>query len=125
MAINCYTCGIIELRISCRSAVAAESISAGTCHGCDNPVRVHLADSLVSYVSNKQIAISIHRNTARPIKISFFGGATIQQFILAMFVGMVTGTYSSISVAVPLLVVWEKGEIPAFFRRVFRRPAAA
>ncbi len=29
-----------------------------------------------------------------------------------MLVGMLSGTYSSIFNAVPLLVAWEKGEIP-------------
>jgi len=42
------------------------------------------------------------------VAILLFGGATIKQFILVMFVGLASGTYSSIFNAVPLLVVWEK-----------------
>jgi len=83
-------------------------------------------------IVNHSLLQTVHRSLVTQINALFvmvalllFGGATIQQFILAMFVGMVTGTYSSICVAVPLLVVWEKGEVPAFFRRLFRRPAAA
>ncbi len=35
-----------------------------------------------------------------------FGGASIHWFMLAMLAGIVTGTYSSIFIASPLLVVW-------------------
>lgn len=37
-----------------------------------------------------------------------FGGATIRWFVLAIIVGIVSGTYSSLFVAAPLLVVWRK-----------------
>jgi preprotein translocase subunit SecF len=54
-----------------------------------------------------------------------FGGTTIRTFVAALLIGIFSGTYSSIFNASPILVVWEKGEIPAFFRRVFRRPLKA
>ena len=38
----------------------------------------------------------------------FFGGETIKPFVLALFVGIITGTYSSIFVASPILVYWQK-----------------
>jgi len=37
-----------------------------------------------------------------------FGGETIRYFSLALIVGIISGTYSSIFLASPLLVVWEK-----------------
>jgi preprotein translocase subunit SecF len=37
-----------------------------------------------------------------------FGGATIQWFVLALIIGVAAGTYSSIFVASPLLVAWER-----------------
>lgn len=40
--------------------------------------------------------------------IYIFGGASIKQFILALICGAIIGTYSSIFIASPLLVVWEK-----------------
>ncbi len=40
------------------------------------------------------------------IAILFFGGDTIKDFVLALIVGIVSGTYSSIFVASPLLVSW-------------------
>lgn len=42
------------------------------------------------------------------IAIILFGGASIRTFVLALAIGIFTGTYSSIFVASPILVVWEK-----------------
>ncbi|KKU36971.1 MAG: Protein translocase subunit SecF, partial [Candidatus Amesbacteria bacterium GW2011_GWA1_46_35] len=36
-----------------------------------------------------------------------FGGETIRWFVVALLVGIVSGTYSSIFNAAPLLVLWE------------------
>lgn len=41
------------------------------------------------------------------VAILLFGGATIRQFIAVMLIGLISGTYSSIFNAVPLLVTWE------------------
>lgn len=37
-----------------------------------------------------------------------FGGETIRYFVLALFVGIIAGTYSSIFIASPILVLWER-----------------
>lgn len=37
-----------------------------------------------------------------------FGGATVKIFVLALLIGIISGTYSSIFNAAPLLVVWNK-----------------
>jgi preprotein translocase subunit SecF len=42
------------------------------------------------------------------LAVYFFGGETIKNFVLALMVGMVSGTYSSIFIASPLLVTWHK-----------------
>ncbi len=70
-------------------------------------------------VVNRSVLETLHRSLATQLNaifvmvaLLFFGGASIQQFIAVMLVGMVSGTYSSIFNAVPLLVAWEKGEIP-------------
>jgi preprotein translocase subunit SecF len=42
------------------------------------------------------------------IAIFIFGGASTRPFALALIIGFVVGTYSSIFLASPLLVVWEK-----------------
>ncbi len=58
------------------------------------------------------------------VAILLFGGATIKQFILVMFVGLASGTYSSIFNAVPLLVVWENRDLPRFFGRLSGKAAS-
>lgn len=56
-----------------------------------------------------------------------FGGATIQHFVATLFIGILSGMYSSIFNASPLLVVWENNEIGQFFDRLLgrKRQAAA
>jgi SecD/SecF fusion protein len=45
-----------------------------------------------------------------------FGGATLQDFAFAMLVGIISGTYSSIFIASPVLTAWKERE-PGFIRR--------
>ena len=59
------------------------------------------------------------------VALYLFGGVTTRNFVLALLIGIVTGTYSSIFVAASLLVVWERGEIKAAWRRLFRGQRAA
>jgi len=80
-------------------------------------------------IVNRSILETIHRSLAIQLNVFFiiiaillFGGESIKQFIFILFIGLLTGTYSSIFIAVPLLVSWEKGEIPFVNRR--RRAAA-
>lgn len=40
--------------------------------------------------------------------VIFFGGESIRHFAVALFIGIFSGTYSSIFNAAPLLVVWEE-----------------
>lgn len=44
------------------------------------------------------------------VALLLFGGATIHYFILALFIGLIAGTYSSVLIAPNLLAVWETGE---------------
>ncbi len=74
-------------------------------------------------VVNRSVLETIHRSLATQLNAVFvmvaillFGGATIKQFIAIMLIGLTSGTYSSLFNAVPLLVSWEKGELP-FTRR--------
>ncbi|MFL5727684.1 MAG: protein translocase subunit SecF [Chloroflexota bacterium] len=64
---------------------------------------------------------SILQTLARSIMTSFtvvltllalllFGGSAIRNFVLALLIGIVSGTYSSIFNAAPLLVVWQNWE---------------
>lgn len=42
------------------------------------------------------------------LSVLFFGGSTIKDFALALIIGIFIGTYSSIFIASPVLVVWNK-----------------
>lgn len=53
------------------------------------------------------------------------GGVTTRHFIATLLIGIISGTYSSIFNAAPILVVWEKGEIGQFFRRLRGQAAPA
>jgi len=41
------------------------------------------------------------------LAVLFFGGSTIQYFVLALVIGVMAGTYSSLFIASPLLIDWE------------------
>jgi len=59
------------------------------------------------------------------VTLRLFGGVTIHNFVTALIVGIMAGTYSSIFNASLLLVSWEKGEIGQLWRRMTLRPATA
>jgi preprotein translocase SecF subunit len=83
----------------------------------------HLGEPYETIV-NRSVLETIHRSLATQLNVFFimaaillFGGESIKQFIAILFIGLLAGTYSSIFIAVPLLVSWEKGEIPFVNRR--------
>jgi preprotein translocase SecF subunit len=83
-------------------------------------------------IVNRSILETMHRSLATQLNAFFImaailllGGDTIKQFIFVLFVGLLSGTYSSIFTAVPLLVSWEKGEIPLLNQKHALRPAEA
>ncbi len=74
-------------------------------------------------IVNRSLLETIHRSLATQINAMFvmvalllFGGVTIRQFIATLLVGLLSGTYSSIFNATPLLVSWDRGEL-SFWRR--------
>ena len=58
------------------------------------------------------------------ISLLLFGGATLKDFAFALLIGVVSGAYSSIFVAAPLLGIWKERE-PEFARRRLEEPAIA
>jgi preprotein translocase SecF subunit len=85
-------------------------------------IPLHLGEPYETIV-NRSIWETIHRSLATQLNAFFimaalllFGGDTIKQFIAILFIGLVSGTYSSIFTAVPLLVAWDKGELPLLDR---------
>ncbi len=59
------------------------------------------------------------------LALLLFVGATIMNFAVVLLIGIIAGTFSSVCIAPPLLVVWEKGEWGRFLRpaRIFQRSA--
>ena len=55
------------------------------------------------------------------LALAMFGGITLREFASILLIGLLSGTYSSIFIAAPILVVWENKE----WRTWFRRPATA
>jgi len=51
------------------------------------------------------------------LALALFGGVTLQEFAVVLLVGLMSGTYSSIFIAAPILVVWENREWKNWFRR--------
>lgn len=81
-------------------------------------IPLHLGEPYETIV-NRSLWETMHRTLATQLNAFFimiaillFGGETIFQFIFVLFIGLLTGSYSSLFIAVPLLVSWEKGEIP-------------
>lgn len=54
------------------------------------------------------------------LALLLFGGSSTQEFVFALLIGVIVGTWSSIFNASQLLVAWENGEIQAFFGRFLR-----
>ena len=51
------------------------------------------------------------------LALLLFGGSTIRHFIVILMIGLLSGTYSSIFNAAPILVVWENQEWKTWFHR--------
>lgn len=51
------------------------------------------------------------------LALALFGGVTLQEFAVILLVGLLSGTYSSIFVAAPILVLWENQEWQTWFGR--------
>jgi preprotein translocase subunit SecF len=93
-------------------------------------IRENLARKVVpdfEEVVNYSLAQTIVRSVNTSITVVFtllalylFGGESTKHFVLALLIGVASGTYSSIFNASQLLVSWERGEIQHFFGK-FRR----
>jgi preprotein translocase subunit SecF len=51
------------------------------------------------------------------LAMALFGGVTLREFAVILLVGLFSGTYSSIFIAAPILVVWENKEWKNWFNR--------
>jgi len=51
------------------------------------------------------------------LALALFGGITLREFSIILLAGLLSGTYSSIFIAAPLLVVWETKEWKSWFHK--------
>jgi preprotein translocase subunit SecF len=73
------------------------------------------AGQSIEFIVNHSISQTLVRslNTSLTVlmvllAMLLFGGTTIRYFVLALFIGIAAGTYSSIFVAAPILVLWQQ-----------------
>lgn len=69
----------------------------------------------IEFIINHSIAQTIVRSLNTSLTVLFvlmalllFGGSTIKHFVLALFIGIIVGTYSSIFIASPMLLLLQK-----------------
>lgn len=77
----------------------------------ENLIRIHSGslEDIVNKSLNDTLSRSINTSLTTLfvlLAIFFFGGATLQYFALALIIGVVAGTYSSIFLASPILLAW-------------------
>ena len=75
------------------------------------------------FVVNKSLVETISRSINTSIttlivvlSLLLFVGASIQNFVIVLLIGIIVGTYSSLGIAPTLLIVWEKREWGRFLR---------
>lgn len=77
-------------------------------------------------VANRSIIETAQRSIATQVTALFvlaailvYGGATLQIFMATLIVGLISGTYSSIFTATPIIVAWEEGSLLAKDKKPF------
>ena len=77
-------------------------------------LRTHAGESLPSVI-NSSINQTLVRSINTTLTVVFvllalllFGGESIRFFVLALLIGIIAGTYSSIFIASPILMVWQQ-----------------
>jgi len=68
----------------------------------------------IEWIANYSILETMRRSIATSVTVAItltalfvFGGASIKWFVFALLIGVISGTYSSIFNATPILVIWE------------------
>ncbi|MBI9047822.1 MAG: protein translocase subunit SecF [Anaerolineaceae bacterium] len=51
------------------------------------------------------------------LALALLGGVTLREFAIILLVGLLSGTYSSIFIAAPILVIWENKEWETWFKK--------
>lgn len=73
--------------------------------------------------ANLSISQSLSRSLNTSLTLFFtllalllFGGQTLKNFLWVLIIGVGVGTYSSIAIATPVLLVWEEGDLGRIFK---------
>jgi preprotein translocase subunit SecF len=73
----------------------------------------------LAYIVNKSINQTLSRTILASgltfltvLSLYLFGGEVLRGFSLALVIGILIGTYSSIAVAAPMLVAWQQSRVP-------------
>lgn len=76
-------------------------------------LRVYAGQS-IDFIVNHSISQTLVRSLNTSLTVLFvllalllFGGESVRYFVMALFIGIAAGTYSSIFVASPILVLWQ------------------
>ena len=90
------------------TVVVFDRIRENMAKGVSRDFAVVVNDSLIETVAR---SLNTSLTTLCVVLALFlFGGATIHLFVSVLLIGLIAGTYSSLFVAGPLLVTWEKRE---------------
>jgi preprotein translocase subunit SecF len=85
-------------------------------------------ESIVDYSLAQTVVRSLNTSLTvifTLLALVLFGGGSTRIFVLALLIGVISGTYSSIFNASQLLVAWQNGEIQDLFQRITRRGSRA
>jgi preprotein translocase subunit SecF len=69
---------------------------------------------MVNTSINQSLSRTVHTSLTTLIPVLtlyFFGGEILKNFALALLIGVVVGTYSSIFVVSPIITIWNKGKV--------------
>lgn len=86
-----------------------ENVSRGTSKDFEATVNTSILETLARSLNTSLTTLLVI------LAILLFGGVTIRYFILVLLIGVIAGTYSSMCIAAPLLVIWHKSEWGRFF----------
>jgi preprotein translocase subunit SecF len=81
-----------------------ENLSKGISHDFEAVVNSSMVETLSRSLNTSLTTLFV------VLALMLFVGASIQNFAVAMLIGIIAGTYSSLFVAPTLLIVWERGE---------------
>ena len=101
--------------------VVFDRIRENVIRSIDQPIEQTINDSILQSIG-RSINTSFTTIVVL-VALLIMGGPTIQGLLLALLIGVASGTYSSIAIASQFLIVWERGEIRKFLRILRLSPA--